>query len=132
MARLTWNATYGFDYRTLDLSRLFDGINTVATSQRYVIDYGLGDRDEFRGHSFSYDFNGIPVGGVVSGYAGYDSGVRILSLDGARISVSSIVNAASTFSTGDDRALIRKALAGHDVITGGALGRPARGLRGER
>jgi Ca2+-binding RTX toxin-like protein len=119
MARLTWNATRGFDYRTIDFSLLFEGANTVATSQRYVIDYGSGNRDEFRGGGFAYDLNGYPVGGTITGYAAFEGWVRVASLDGVKISVPSLVKAASTFSPGDDRALIKSALSGHDVITGG-------------
>jgi Ca2+-binding RTX toxin-like protein len=119
MARLTWNATRGFDYRDIDFSLLFDGDNTIATSQRYTLDYGVGDRDEFRGSGFTYDLNGYPVGGLITGYAAYEGWSRIASLDGVKISVPSLVKAASTFSAGDDRALIKSALSGNDAITGG-------------
>jgi Ca2+-binding RTX toxin-like protein len=118
MAKLTWDATRGFDYRDIDFSLLFEGVNTVATSQRYILDYGSGDRDEFRGHGFTYDFEGLPVGGTITSYSGMEGWLRTVRLDGVKISVSSLVKAASTFSTSDDRALIKKALSGNDVITG--------------
>jgi Ca2+-binding RTX toxin-like protein len=130
MAKLTWNATWGFDPRNFDFSLLLEGTNTIATPQRYVIDYFSGDRDEFRGNGFTYDFNGVPVGGTITSYAGYDSWVRIVSLDGVEISVPSMVKAASTFSTADDRALIKTALSGDDVITGGLWSDKLEGFAG--
>jgi hypothetical protein len=39
LAKLTWPATRGFDLRDYDFSLLFDGTNTIATSQRYTVDY---------------------------------------------------------------------------------------------
>jgi Ca2+-binding RTX toxin-like protein len=118
MAKLTWNATWGFDPKGFDFSVLFEGVNTIATSQRYVVEYEPGDSDEFRGNGFAYDASGVPVAGTITSYAGYDGWSRIISIDGVKISVPSMVKAASTFSTSDDRALIKKAFSGNDVIRG--------------
>lgn len=35
MAKLTWDATWGFDLKDLDFSLLFEGTNTVATSRQF-------------------------------------------------------------------------------------------------
>ncbi len=138
MAKLTWTATRGFDLRDYDFSLLFDGTNTIATSQRYTVDYSdyyngsyYSARDEFRGSGFVYDYYGVPAGGTIKSYARYEGGLRIGILDGVKISVTSMVKAASTFSTSDDYSLMKKALAGNDVITGGSWADRLEGFGGK-
>ena len=75
--------------------------------------------DKFEGHGFTYTADGIPVSGNVTSYSGVEGGRKISSLTGVKISVSKLVDAASTHSTNDDLKILRSALSGNDQITGG-------------
>src|SRR5215207_8828462 len=100
MATLTWNGSVGFNLADLDLSNLAYGIDYTQTSTRFAVKYTYSGstRDEFRGFGLTYDSDGVPAGGVVTGYASYDYGKKIGSIDGTSIPVTGLVNAAATGS----------------------------------
>jgi len=131
MATLTWNGSWGFKLSDLDLSSLFYADDYIRTSTRFTASYDdIGYRDEFRGYGFTYDVYGVPTGGVVTGYASIVSGRKVASLDGGSVPVTSLVNAASTFSTSDDRDIFRSVLSGSDRITGGSYNDRLEGFAG--
>lgn len=132
MATLTWNESYGFTLANLDLSDLLDGVTYTRSPARLTIEYDYNGsfRDEFRGYGFSYDVNGIPISGVVTGYASYSHGRKVASIDGASISVTSLVSATSTFSISDDLRIFKSALGGNDKITGGIYNDKLEGFGG--
>jgi Ca2+-binding RTX toxin-like protein len=75
--------------------------------------------DKFEGYGFKYSADGIPTGGTVTSYSGVDAGRKVSTLTDVKISVLSLVNAASTYSTEDDLRVFRSVLSGKDAITGG-------------
>lgn len=77
-------------------------------------------RDEFRGYNLTYNSDGIPTGGVVTSYAAYVYGQRIVVVDGVQIAVTALVATATTYSNSDDLALFKAALSGSDQIRGGS------------
>jgi Ca2+-binding RTX toxin-like protein len=132
MATLTWNGSFGFNLADLDLSNLAYGIDYTQTSTRFVVKYTYSGstRDEFRGFGLTYDSDGVPAGGVVTGYASYDYGKKIGSIDGTSIPVTGLVNAAATGSISDDLRILRSLLSGNDRITGGSYGDKLEGFGG--
>jgi Ca2+-binding RTX toxin-like protein len=119
MANLVWRGSFGFNMNLLDVGNLYEGLSYTATSSLYSVNYGGGDRDEFRGHGFTFDLDGTPVGGVVTSYAAFQNGAKLGAVDGVSVAVPALVKAASTFTLTDDRAIFRSALAANDAITGG-------------
>jgi Ca2+-binding RTX toxin-like protein len=130
MATITVNGSYGLDMRGIDFGWLPYADSYSYGSSIYAAYYSDGVVDEFRGSGFTYDSNGMPTGGTVKSYAAFDNGIRVAYLDGVRIAVTSIVDAALTYSTSDDIAVMAKALAGNDVIRGGGLFDYLRGFAG--
>ncbi|GEO16236.1 calcium-binding protein [Microvirga aerophila] len=120
MAKLVWRGPFGFNIKLLDVGHLYYGVDYTATSSLYAVDYGSGDRDEFRGRGFTFALDGTPTGGVVTSYANFQGGAKLGTVDGVSIPVQSLVKAARTYSVSDDYALFRSALSGNDVITGGS------------
>jgi Ca2+-binding RTX toxin-like protein len=130
MAKLTWNSPYGFDINNITLSELFMGSSHKISSRVFNVEYNKIDdssglssvsaKDEFRGTSFKYGaHSGIPVSGTLTGYAHYEDGSRVGTIDGLKIPISSLKKAALSPSTKDDTALFKQALAGNDTLTGG-------------
>lgn len=119
MAKILVEKIFGLDMRDIDFSSLFNGVKYTAFSSLFRAFYSNGAVDEFRGFGFKYDSTGIPTDGTVTSYGTFISGVRFATVDGLRISVDDIVKVASTYSTKDDTALIKKALAGNDSFKGG-------------
>jgi len=132
MATFTWTGTYGFSLENFNLSNLTmaDRYEWSPTTFRAI--YGTLGRswDKFDGYGFTYTVDGIPTGGVVTSYSGVDAGRKVSTLTNVKISVLSLVNAASTYSTDDDLRVFKAALAGKDVITGGRYGDNLSGFNG--
>ncbi|WP_279340865.1 calcium-binding protein [Zavarzinia aquatilis] len=95
----------------------------VANAGTYVLGYSNGYQDIFTGSGFTYDRYGVPTGGTVTGYKGYQSGMgqTLFSVSGFSVPATTLVNVASTTSTTDDRNLIASILGGADTISGGNL-----------
>jgi Ca2+-binding RTX toxin-like protein len=116
LAKIT--AAAALDMTAFDFSNLYYGDSYGRGTTTYRVYYATGYVEEFRGSGFTYSGStGEPTGGVVHSYAAFD-GQKLFSVDGLNIAVTQIVKAAKTFSTSDDIALIRAALAGADTITG--------------
>jgi Ca2+-binding RTX toxin-like protein len=132
MAKFVWSGTYGFQPSLFNMSNLVyaDSYERSPTSFKAV--YGRLQRswDKFDGTGFTYSQDGIPLSGTVTGYTGVDGGRKVSSLTGANISVSKLVNAASTYSTNDDLRVLQSALSGRDEIIGGRYNDSLSGFNG--
>lgn len=124
MATLTWNGSYGFNLRALDMSNLLYGYSYTRGSNIFSVNYDYSGytRDEFRGYGFTYGQDGTPTGGTVTSYGAFSYDRKVAFIDGASIAVTKLVGAALTFSTGDDYQVYASALAGNDRLTGGKYG----------
>jgi Ca2+-binding RTX toxin-like protein len=85
----------------------------------------------FNGYGFSYDSNGYPNAGTVTGYATYLNGKKIGSITGLNIAATAIVAAASTSETSDDVTLFKSVFSGNDVLIGGQYKDRLEGLGGQ-
>lgn len=121
MATLTVNASYGLDMSGIDFGWLPYADSYSYGSTIFAAHFSDGVTEEFRGSGFTYDALGVPTGGTVKSYSLFDNGTRAAYIDGVSISVTSIVDAANTYETDDDVAVIGNALAGNDVLKGGGL-----------
>jgi Ca2+-binding RTX toxin-like protein len=121
MAKFVWSGTYGFQPSLFNISNLVYADSYERTSTTFKAIYGTLKRswDKFEGHGFTYTQDGIPASGAVTSYSGVDGGRKVASLTGVKISVSKLVDAASTYSTDDDLRILQSALSGRDEITGG-------------
>lgn len=121
MAKFTWSGTSGFHLYDFNLSWLAEADSYERSSTTFKALYGQLKRswDKFEGYGFTYDADGIPTSGTVTSYTGVEGGRKTASLTGVRISVAKLVDAASTYSTGDDLRVLQSALSGRDQITGG-------------
>lgn len=120
MAQISVASSYGLDMSKLDFSTLFYGDQYQQSSSRYLIFYDSGETLEFRGAGFKFNTDGVPTGGTVKSYAYFYNGRQWIA-DGLNVSVKSIVSAANTFSSGDDKKVIETALSGNDRLGGGAF-----------
>jgi hypothetical protein len=132
MATFTWNGTYGFQPDLFNFSNLTTADRYERSSTTFKAVYGVLGRswDKFDGYGFTYTADGIPTGGVVTSYSGVDAGRKVSTLTNAKISVLSLVNAASTYSTDDDFRVLKSVLSGKDVITGGRYSDNLSGFNG--
>jgi Ca2+-binding RTX toxin-like protein len=103
----------------LDLGLLLSGDPTVATKKKYVLDFGSGDKIEFRGDDFKYNKKDVPTGGEVHSFTAFSDGKKAFALEDFEISVKVFLKAADTNTDKDDLALLAKALAKNDIISGG-------------
>jgi Ca2+-binding RTX toxin-like protein len=121
MAKFTWSGTDGFRLYDFNLSWLVGADAYERSPATFKAIYGTLKRswDKFDGHGFTYTADGIPMGGTVTAYTGVEGGRTVAKLTGVKIPVTSLVNAASTYSTNDDQRVLKSALSGNDQITGG-------------
>ncbi|TCU14717.1 hemolysin type calcium-binding protein [Rhizobium sullae] len=130
MATLTVNADYGLDMRGIDFGWLPYADSYTYGSTIFAAHFSDGTIEEFRGSGFDYDAYGVPTGGTIRSYAFFDNAYRVSYVDGIRIAVTSVVDAAETYTTSDDIAVIGRALAGNDVLRGGGIFDYLRGFAG--
>jgi serralysin len=130
LAKVTVTANRGFDMRDIDFSNLYYGSSYTTKSSVFAVHYSGGGMDEFRGTNFKYNSDGVPIGGTVKSYAAHDYNGKLVVVDGLNIAATKIVDAADTFSTSDDFRLIKAALSGNDVLTGGKYDDYAMGYDG--
>jgi len=119
--KVTVASNYGLDMRGLDFSSMWYAYDTAYNSKLFRTYYSNGFIEEFKGSGFTYDKEGIPTGGTASSYAAFSDGQRLFVIDGASISVKSMVNVSLTYSTEDDLKLIAAELTGNDTFIGGNL-----------
>jgi Ca2+-binding RTX toxin-like protein len=105
----------------LDLNVLLSGDPTVATKKRYVLDFGDGDKIEFRGTDFKYDKKDVATSGEVHSFTAFSDGKKAFALEDFEMSVKTFLKAANTNSDKDDLALLAKVLSKNDAVSGNAL-----------
>jgi Ca2+-binding RTX toxin-like protein len=109
---------YSADMTDLNLNLLFSGDPDIAKKKLYVLDFGGGDRIEFKGVDFKYDKQGVPAGGEVHSFTLFSGGEKAMSLDGIEAAVKIFVKAAETESDKDDLQLLAKLLLKNDAVSG--------------
>src|SRR4051812_16426756 len=107
MAIISVKTYYGLDVRTLGFSRLNDGYSYTESPTRFLVDYGNGYQEDFRGSGFTYSTLPVPTGGTVNSYAFIYAGHRLVSISGLNLAAVQIEHAAQTSSTSDDYAVIK-------------------------
>ena len=131
MARLTVDSEiFGFDFRTLNFSNLYDAYDVIALERRYELFYYSDNHDEFRGYGFRYNDENEPTAGTVTQFRTYATDI-IVTTTNLEIAATDIRDAARSFATRDDMRIIRKAFAGNDVLEGGGAGDRLSGYKGE-
>lgn len=117
---------YGFDFSVLYYADYYQYASTIFRANSYD-----GFSAEFRGSGFTYSYYGEPTGtGTVTSYAEFYGGQRLGAVEGIHVSANSILGAARTYSTADDMAVVRTALAGTDVLKGGYMADYLNGFAG--
>lgn len=120
---------FGLDMRDFDFSSLFYADSYSRSSTIFTASYGPW-ADQFRGTSFEYDSQGMPIAGTVTSYAMLYNGARMAIVSNTSIAATEIVSAAQTGSLEDDIAIISAVLSGHDVIDGGEYANYLQGYAG--
>jgi Ca2+-binding RTX toxin-like protein len=114
-AYVSLNMLNGFDFTNLNY-----GESYYEASDEFSVYYSDWTSESLYGYGFTYDYYGNPTGyGTVTDYEATDcDGSLFVGVYGISVPASWIVNASNTYSTADDFAIIRTALAGNDTIWG--------------
>lgn len=120
MVTISIHKSKGADLGGFDFSELFYADRYARSSSVFGAYFsGLDALYEFRGKGFKYNENGEPYKGTVTTIGITVDGVRWLQMDGISASVAKFVDVATSFSTKDDKALIKSILSGDDRFNGG-------------
>lgn len=117
MGTVTAGTAFPLDMSAIDLTNLFYGTVTTATSTRFTLSYGGGDSDDFQGQGFTYNGFGEPIGGTILRYSSYVSGSLAADVV-ASVSVSQFMAYVRNADTVGALSLF---LAGADQISGSAF-----------
>lgn len=120
MAKFRVYSGFSVEMDNLNLSALLSGDPTVATKKKYVLDFGDGDKIEFRGSDFKYDKKDVPTGGEVHSFTAFSDGKKAFTFEDFEMSAKTFVKAANTNTHQDDLALLAKLLSKNDTISGNA------------
>jgi Ca2+-binding RTX toxin-like protein len=118
MANITLNPNFWINNDILDYSYLLHANSYSRGSFSFRAHYD-NYYEQFVGSGFHYDQYGTPDGGTVTSYSVHTNGKTALVMTGVAIPVTALFQAASTYSTADDVALIASVLDGADTFTGG-------------
>jgi Ca2+-binding RTX toxin-like protein len=102
---------------------IFPSSEYALTKPRiFRVDHESGYSDQYKGSGFRYggDEFGTPNAGTITSYALLYEGNTVAVIDGIKISMKKMMEAASTTATTDDMAIMRQALKGNDQIIGGS------------
>jgi Ca2+-binding RTX toxin-like protein len=104
-----------FAYNVADLANYLD-LTTTSTQIRFFDD---ANNDEvFTGSGFTFDANGVPITGTMTGYTLRENGVVVANITGMNVSAAAIGNAVNLQDT---HLFLSLLMAGNDTITGSAL-----------
>jgi hypothetical protein len=115
MAVVTPGVGFSLDFNQIDVTQLLDGTITVRTPTRVVVDYGGGDRDEFTGFGITYDSDGDPASGTITGYTSVIGGLTAATVTGLNASVATFLQYVVA---GDNTSAVFYMLSGNDLING--------------
>lgn len=126
---MTIDEGYATNMDEIDVHLLTDGSPTVANATTYTLAYSTapGVLDTFTGQDLTYDSQGVPVGGVVTGFHETVNGTTAASVSGVDVPVADLVAWAQS---GDNASMHNALFGGADTITGGAGGDLLRGYDG--
>ena len=117
MTIVTGGARAPLNMDELDIFGINDGDVTKADAGLIVVDYGDGDRDEFRG-AFTYDAAGNLTGGTLSQIEIYHSGELVFKAADFNVTVAQFLE---WMEEGDTLGAMMTILSGSDQMTGTAL-----------
>ena len=119
--KLVVGNAYSLDMSDFDFTGVDDAEITHFTSSKIT-----GVAGQFAlsitGQGFSHDNNGYLDGGTISGVSLTYHGESMLSLSGAHVSVTKLIDVLSTSTMSDDLALLRSSLDGNDYLSGSQYG----------
>lgn len=122
MAILTVTDVFALDTRTFTFG-MFSYREFLFTSPTFYSDSeGFGFWNDYRGSGFTYDASDRFSGGTIASYkfsADADAGAEgSILVAGLAVSAAAVAAAVATATKADDLALVRAALAQHDLFTG--------------
>ena len=118
MVTITAGSALPLDFSTLDIANLLDGDITSRSSTSLRLDLGGGDIVLFTGTGFTYNHDGDPIGGTISGIKETVNGVLAFDLTGASTPVSQFVD---WVLTGASLTALQTIFSGNDVLNGVGL-----------
>ena len=119
MAKLLVKPDYTIDMSAFDFSVLYEGDDYSQSAKKFSVTYDDDFTDTFLGKGFKYNAGGEPTAGVVKTYIAQYDGDLVFKATGLKIKATDLAEAGKTGTTKDDMALVEKALAHNDTITGG-------------
>lgn len=117
----------GLDMRLLDLTALWDGTVTAATSTMMTIDEGGGFTAHFAGQGVTYNALGEPTAGTITGISEDFLGITTFSLTDVNTSATQFY---SWVAHGQSQTATTTMLAGNDMLTGTSFDDYLMGLDG--
>lgn len=122
MSTIKVHKNFGLNLNDLQFAELDDpNASYQRTPTSFIITYGPGERDEFRGANFTYNAQGIPTGGVVSSYKHVVGNTAIVQVSDAAVPVSLIIAAVLDPSPAKALVVLNALLGGKDTFIGGNL-----------
>ncbi|MDO8359475.1 MAG: M10 family metallopeptidase C-terminal domain-containing protein [Devosia sp.] len=125
-------ANVALDMGAMDFADFYSAKKYSYTSKTVKIDYSSGYQDRFDG-SFGVNIFTKSISGTATSYSGYNwkTSTLLWSISGLKLSAASVFDAAKTASLSDDHAVIAKAFAGADTVTGSSLADYLKGFAGD-
>ena len=129
MATVTIGDGYATNMDNIDSNLLANGNPTVETSTTFALSYSNapGVLDTFSGQGLTYDAQGVPVGGVVTGFHEAINGYTAATVSGVNVAIADMITWARN---GDDASLHNALFGADDTINGGASSDLLRGYDG--
>lgn len=104
----------GFDMTEFDLSVLIAGAGVVRTTTTYSLDLGNGQTSTFTGVDFTYNAQGLLVGGTITGIAHRSGGQAVTDIGGLAVPVGTFMSWANN---GQTLQAIETMFGGADTLT---------------
>jgi Ca2+-binding RTX toxin-like protein len=121
MVNIVINGNLGVDIRGVDLSVIYYANEYYSGTTLFQAIFDDSNWAEFRGTGFQYNWSGEPIAGTVKSYSVFIDGVRAAYIDGVSIAATAFADAALSYGTKDDVALMASAFKGNDTFKGGNL-----------
>lgn len=130
MANVTIGDGYAANMDNINVALLTDGHSTVTSPTTYTLAYNAapGVLDTFSGTGFTYNAQGVLVGGTVTGFQEVIDGTTAATVSGASVSASDMQGWALS---GDNDSLHNAFFGGADTVNGGAGSDLLRGYGGD-
>jgi Ca2+-binding RTX toxin-like protein len=130
MATIVVNAASGIGFSEFDLFGLLDGQTYAGTATTFTVDYGDGTVDEFTGKKLRYDDDGLPTGGIVTGYRALEDGAAVVTVAKAQVKVKDMMAALGDPTPASLAKLMARILKKGDTFDGSDLADSFDGMAG--